>query len=319
MKKHNTLWTLLALVLALCLMAALTGCGSSEPAAAAPKAETEAKTEEPAAAAEPELDPGKTYHTVTWHYNSEAGDEETKLEDGTRLAEPAQPEREGYVFNGWYEDAGLTKAYVFGTKIGGDVELYASWSVSFTFEAEDVSFAGKSSPVFSGAISGLGMIAPDMYGRGASNGYYVMGLYSKTDAEYDTTLEFNLVASEPIENAKLYLRLSAAYASMTVNGSNYQVVVNGTAYNYSDIVFTVPDGVDAFSAYVDFQDYLVASNVSLQEGANLIQLVVNNTDSLGGTTRATAPCVDCIRISAPNGTVSWAEGFPKTSNYSEDD
>ena len=158
-----------------------------------------------------------------------------------------------------------------------------------------------------------------MYGRNASNGYYVMGLYAMTDATYDTTLEFNLVASEAIENAKLYLRLSAAYANITVNGSTYQVIVNGTAYNYSDITFTIPDGVDAYSAYVDFQDYLVASGVSFQEGANLIQLVVNNTDSLGGTTQATGPCVDAIRIAAPNGTITWADGFPKTSNYEDDE
>lgn len=265
------------------------------------------------------LDPNKTYYTVTWHYNNGEDDADTPIEADTRVFEPDTPDRDGYVFSGWYTDEALSEEYVFGSKIDADIELYANWEVVFTFEAEDVSFAGKSSPVFSGATSGTAMIVPDLYDRGASNGYYVMGLYSKTDATYDTTLEFNIVASEDMENAKIYLRLSAAYADMTINGSSYQVVVNGTEYNYSDISFAIPEGEDAYSAYVDFEDYLISSTVKLQAGDNVIQLVVNNADSLGGTTRATAPCVDALRISTAKGTLAWADGFPKTSNYSEDE
>lgn len=258
-------------------------------------------------------------YTITWHYNNGAEDVSTDLEADARVLEPDTPERDGYVFSGWYTDEAFTEKYVFGSKIAENLDLYANWEVVFTFEAEDVSFTGKSSPVFSGATSGTAMIVPDLYERNASNGYYVMGLYSKTDATYDTTLEFNIVASEDMENAKLYLRLSAAYADMTINGSTYQVVVNGTTYDYSDISFAIPDGVDAYSAYTEFEDYLISSSVQLQAGENVIQLIVNNTDSLGGTTRATAPCVDAVRISTTNGTLTWADGFPKTANYAEDE
>ena len=261
---------------------------------------------------------GGSGYNLTLHYNNGEADSTSKLEADSRVSEPEQPSRDGYVFAGWYEDEALTTPYVFGSKISANTDLYASWEVVYTFEAEDVSFAGKSSPVFSGAVSGTTMIVPDMYDRNASNGYYVMGLYSMTDSTYDTTLEFNIVASEAMDDAKIYLRLSAAYADMTINGNTYQVLVNGNAYNYSDISFAIPEGEDAYSAYVNFEDYLVASSVKLNEGENTIQLVVNNSDALGGTTRATAPCVDAIRISTPNGTLSWADGFPKTSNYEDE-
>ena len=181
---------------------------------------------------------------ITWHYNNGTEDGKTTVAADSRVSEPEQPTNDGYVFSGWYEDEELTKPYVFGSKLTEDLDLYAGWEVVYTFEAEDVSFAGKSSPVFSGAVSGTTMIVPDMYGRNASNGYYVMGLYSMTDSTYDTTLEFNVVASEAMEDAKIYLRLSAAYADMTINGDNYQVLVNGKAYSYSDIAFEAPEGED---------------------------------------------------------------------------
>jgi len=289
----------LILLLAICGAMLLSGCGSDTPAAA------------PAAT--------KSDFTITWHYNNGETDGSTGYAADTRILEPDAPAKDGYVFAGWYSDEALTQKYVFGSKIDANLELYANWETVYTFEAEDVSFTGKSSPVFSGATSGTAMVVPDLYGKNASNGYYVMGLYSITDATYDTTLEFNIVASEDIENAKLYLRLSAAYANMVINGDAYQVVVNDNVYNYSDIKFEIPEGVDAYSAYVDFQDYLISSMVSLKQGDNVIKLVVNNSNSLGGTTRATAPCVDAVRISTSKGTLSWAEGFPKTTNYAEDD
>lgn len=306
MKKINKRPASLVLLSVLVLMLALlAGCGE------APGTGGEGSSGK--------LDPNKTYYTVTWHYNNGKDDAEEPIEAETRVFEPDTPEREGYVFSGWYTDEALTEEYIFGSKITADIGLYANWAAVFTFEAEDVSFAGKSSPVFSGATSGTAMIVPDLYGRSASNGYYVMGLYSQTDATYDTTLEFNIVASEDMENVKIYLRLSAAYADMTINGDSYQVAVNGTAYNYSDISFAIPEGVDAYSAYVDFEDYLISSSVRLQAGENIIQLIVNNSDSLGGTTRATAPCVDAVRISTANGTLTWADGYPKTANYAEDE
>lgn len=47
-------------------------------------------------------------------------------EDGTVTA-PADPTREGYVFDGWFTDAQCTAAFDFSTKLDGNTVLYAKW------------------------------------------------------------------------------------------------------------------------------------------------------------------------------------------------
>lgn len=264
-------------------------------------------------------DLSKTYYTVTYNYNNGEEAWVRELEADTRVSEPEDPEREGYVFYGWYADEAFTEEYIFGYKISENVTLYARWATLTTFEAEDVSFSGMWGPVYSGTVTATDFIVYDRRGNGASNGYYVMGQYAKDgESGYQTTLEFHIYATEATEDATLYLRLSAAYGGFTINGNTYQVYVNDRSYNYSDIVFAAPEtGVDSYSAYLPFEDYLISASVSLQQGENVIRLVVNNSDSMGGTTKATAPCVDCIKVATADGTLSWAEGYPVSGNYDE--
>ena len=260
-------------------------------------------------------DLSKIYYTVTYHYNNGEEDYVREYEENTRLTSVSDPEYDGYIFYGWYTSEDYEEKYVFGYRITENIDLYARWGQQYTFEAEDISFSGLVSPVYSGTTSGRGLIVQDIYDRGASNGYYVMGQYATNDSTYSTTLTFNIVASEATDDAQLVLRLSAAYGSFSINGDEYQVSVNGSTYYYEDIEFTLPSGVDAYSAYVDFEDYVISTNVSLVEGDNVIELIVNNSESLGGTTKAKAPCVDCLKIATADGTLSWADGFPKDGNY----
>lgn len=263
-------------------------------------------------------DLSKTYYTVTYNYNNGEEAFERELEEGKRVNEPEQPEWEGYVFYGWYSDAEFTEEYVFGHKIEGNVTLYARWATLTAFEAEDINFRGLRSPVYSGTVTGTDFIVYDRRGNGASNGYYVMGQYAKDGGEYQTTLEFHINATEATSDATLYLRLSAAYGGFTINGDTYQVSVNGTLYNYSDITFeNAAQGVDSYSAYLPFEDYLISSKVNLKEGDNVIKLIVNNSTSMGGTTKAFGPCVDCIKVATADGELSWGEGYPVSGNYDE--
>ena len=55
-----------------------------------------------------------------------------------------------------------------------------------------------------------------------------------------------------------------------------------------------------------FQDYFLASNVSLNAGNNVITMVVNNENSLNGTIASTAPCVDSLKIYT-SANLSWPE------------
>ncbi len=52
------------------------------------------------------------------------------VNSGKKAVEPETPVRDGYVFLGWYKDAGLTKEWDFGKdKVNGAVTLYAGWDV----------------------------------------------------------------------------------------------------------------------------------------------------------------------------------------------
>ena len=53
----------------------------------------------------------------------EIGKEE--ILNGRKIAQPADPEKEGYRFIGWYADAELQNKYTFGAKISGNVNVYA--------------------------------------------------------------------------------------------------------------------------------------------------------------------------------------------------
>ena len=50
------------------------------------------------------------------------------VDEGGRAAKPADPEREGYTFDGWYADADGTQPFDFDSAIASDVTVYAKWS-----------------------------------------------------------------------------------------------------------------------------------------------------------------------------------------------
>ncbi|MDE2524754.1 MAG: InlB B-repeat-containing protein [Methanocorpusculum sp.] len=56
----------------------------------------------------------------------------TGLSYGDRVAEPANPVKDGYTFGGWYKDAACTQAWSFSDSIPGDMTLYAKWTSSGT-------------------------------------------------------------------------------------------------------------------------------------------------------------------------------------------
>ena len=62
--------------------------------------------------------------------------------EGSTISEPAEPERMGYLFDGWYKEDGCVNEWNFGTDtVTGDTILYAAWTadtdfvVSVTFRA----------------------------------------------------------------------------------------------------------------------------------------------------------------------------------------
>ena len=78
-----------------------------------------------------------TSHAVTFNSDGGTAIAPETIEFGKKVAEPADPEKEGYVFVGWYADAEFTKAFNFDSPIVEDTTIYAKFGAKkvVTFEA----------------------------------------------------------------------------------------------------------------------------------------------------------------------------------------
>lgn len=92
-------------------------------------------------------DEGATMHTVSFESNGGSAVAAQTIADGSRAVKPADPTRDGYVFDGWCQDAGCGTLFDFDSVITGDVTLYARW----------VSDAGRD-PAAGGESSGGGAV-----------------------------------------------------------------------------------------------------------------------------------------------------------------
>ena len=68
----------------------------------------------------------KTF-TVTFVLNGGTGTETATVKNGQKVTAPATPTKAGYVFEGWFTDAELTKPYKFDVNERGNVTLYAKF------------------------------------------------------------------------------------------------------------------------------------------------------------------------------------------------
>ena len=71
----------------------------------------------------------KTFYTVTFNMNGHGKAIAAVLvEEADSIERPEDPTAEGWVFGGWYTDAGCTKAYNFKSAVSKDLELFAKWT-----------------------------------------------------------------------------------------------------------------------------------------------------------------------------------------------
>ena len=258
----------------------------------------------------------------------------TYVDSGAALQAPAAPSAPaGQQFYGWmntnnggqiwnYENASLNK-------VMDDVvlkPLFVSNVTPQNFEAElcpdflDEKWGpqGMKGTTYSGGQAGLGLIGlEELNAEGKNNlgssGYYTVGekhysgyvqfLYIKGD-----TLTWELNSSAAVENVTLFMRLSAEYGTPdpetdeiknTFNDEQFQVLVNGTALKYGTITLH-----NIVQTLIPYQDYLVSTTVSLNAGANVIQMKVNNSVDVTSAIHAAAPCIDCIKLYSPS-TLTW--------------
>lgn len=75
-------------------------------------------------------------YTVTFNYNDGSDPVEVSVYYNKKVAEPEDPTRDGWTFDGWYIDGEVTPTvYDFSTPVTEDISLSASWTpILYTVE-----------------------------------------------------------------------------------------------------------------------------------------------------------------------------------------
>ena len=108
------------------------------------------------------------------------------------------------------------------------------------------------------------------------------------------------------------MSITGEFVTMSYDGNDYQVIVNGEAKSYPRVTIEATQ-----SSMPQCADLISIKGVHLNKGANLIQLMTNNTNEVDGTTfKAYAPIVDCVKVTT-EAVLIWDENHnePATGNY----
>ncbi|MCQ2797754.1 MAG: InlB B-repeat-containing protein [Bacilli bacterium] len=258
---------------------------------------------------------GKDYFTFSYEFNYygvSISSYEQIVQKGEKARTLAVPmTRVDYRFVEWCTSSDCSSSFSLDNPISSNTKAYAKWAkakegvTTYKFEAEDVDLSQKAGPGYSGENAGVGMVVTKQ-DIGASQDKFVA-----YQCKNGNSLEFNVAADENLNDVNVYVRLATEFASISVNPDDYRISVNGTPLDYSEIKITLPEGKDQSN----FTDYKVGMNVTLNKGANVIQLKTTNNKELGGTLTATAPIIDCIKLETA-GVVIWdgVLGLP-AANY----
>ena len=148
-----------------------------------------------------------------------------KVEENGKLIRPTDPEKEGYVFAGWYVDPELSKEYNFDASITADLKLYAKFEEAAAVETQTVTFMKDSETTYDTTVvkKGNTVGAP---AEPTNDGYSFGGWY--TDVNCTTAYDFNLPVNTDIT---LYAKWLAKYTvSFDTDGGSTvepQTVVTG--------------------------------------------------------------------------------------------
>jgi len=71
---------------------------------------------------------GPSSFTVKFETNGGSRISSRNIKKGISMLPPAEPTKDGYVFDGWYKDKELTEAYDFDSKITSSMTIYAKWT-----------------------------------------------------------------------------------------------------------------------------------------------------------------------------------------------
>ena len=257
---------------------------------------------------------------VSYYIGSELYQEKTvEFNAAASSNAPADPTKTNAIFGGWYRDQAFTVKFNMNANLDADVTVYGKFLDRYTFEAEAVDFTGKVGFGTSTNSNEEQMIYDGAYIRGGrstvSNSFFVRELYYN-----GATLDFVIESTKAVTDAVLYLRVSSeSYRFATtkmkneveynyLSSSEFKICVNADFdENYQPSSWLDYPGLympmanlaekeDLSPNKTPFEDCLITTTLSLDEGVNIITLMVDNFNDHGGTFHAEAPMIDCMYI-----------------------
>lgn len=253
---------------------------------------------------------------IDYNYSGAINPSPIVVDENTAITNVQNPSRIGYTFAGWSNESKGLIGYNLTNGIGQNTTIYAQWSKINVFEAEHLDFSNFFGWGFSGNATGTDAIVLDTTGIGqASNNRFVTYLYGK-----GITLNFEIYSDRNVDNVVLTLRLSGEVKDFFIQSTKtiglleeepvYTIKVNNQTIQYSNISFTnVPSQSD--NTLLPFKDFVISININLVEGKNVISLITDNELGMGGTMSATAPMIDCLKLTT-YAILTWT---PKLDNY----
>lgn len=220
------------------------------------------------------------------------------VDKGTTLDEtskPANPEKEGYVFAGWYTNVDLTDKYNFDLPVTADLKLYAKFEESVAVETQTVTFMKDAETLFDTSVVKKGNTV-GVPAEPTNDGYSFAGWY--TDVRCTTAYDFNLPVNTDIA---LYAKWLAKYTvsfdtdggstveSQTVVTGNKATkpAVNPTKKGYNFVGWYTDN---TYTTEFDFENTIITDNTTIYakfEDTSIIRLngyTFNKISTLEGLT-----------------------------------
>lgn len=219
----------------------------------------------------------------------------TKVEENGKLIRPTDPEKEGYVFVGWYTEPELINEYKFNSTVSADLKLYAKFEESAAVETQTVTFMKDAETLFDTSVVKKGNTV-GVPAEPTNDGYSFAGWY--TDVKCTTAYDFNLPVNTDIT---LYARWLAKYTvsfdtdggstveSQTVVTGNKATkpAVNPTKKGYNFVGWYTDN---TYTTEFDFENTIITDNTTIYakfEDTSIIRLngyTFNKISTLEGLT-----------------------------------
>lgn len=203
-----------------------------------------------------------------------------KVEENGKLIRPTDPEKEGYVFAGWYVDPELSKEYNFDASITADLKLYAKFEEAAAVEIQTVTFMKDSKTTYDTSVVKKGNTV-GVPAEPINDGYSFAGWY--TDVKCTTAYDFNLPVNTDITlYAKWLAKYTVSFDTDCGSTVETQTVVTGdkatiptstpTKKGYNFVGWYTDN---TYTTEFDFENTIITDNTTIYakfEDASIIRL-----------------------------------------------